>query len=244
LTDSSCKQRWPLSTPTGTRGHPLFAAAYELISRRLEEEVIRDLRRWVVGDAAGRVLEIGAGTGLSFPYYRRDVELTAVEPDPYMRRRAARRAVRLGLDVEIHGAPAEALPFADASFDAVVCTLVLCTVADPGGALAEVRRVLRPDGTFRFVEHVRGEGWRGRAQDLVSPIWRLVGAGCHPNRPTVDTIRAAGFRVDRLEERPLPVPGPILAGVARPDAAAHVRPAGSASAPAGHHDRPHPHGQS
>jgi hypothetical protein len=91
---------------------------------------------------------------------------------------------------------------------------VLCTVAEPARALPEVRRVLKPDGTFRFVEHVRGEGWQARAQDLVTPLWRRVGAGCHPNRPTVEAIRAAGFRIARLEARPQPVPGPIVAGVA------------------------------
>jgi ubiquinone/menaquinone biosynthesis C-methylase UbiE len=195
-------------------GHPWFAAFYDLISKAEEEKVLAPLRRWVVGEATGRVLEIGAGTGLSFPYYRRDVQLVATEPDPYMLHRARRRAAALGLGVELRTEPAEALPFADASFDAVVCTLVLCTVADPLRALGEVRRVLKPDGTFRFIEHVRGGGWHGRSQDLVTPLWRRVGAGCHPNRPTLETIRASGFRVVRLEERPLKVPGPILAGIA------------------------------
>jgi len=202
------------------RGHPLFAAVYDLIGKAGEERVLGPLRRWVVGDATGRVLEIGAGTGLSFPFYRRDVQLVATEPDPCMLRRARRRAAALKLPVEFHRAEAEALPFGDASFDGVVSTLVLCTVADPGRALAEVRRVLRPDGALRFVEHVRGDGWQAVAQDLVTPLWRRVGAGCHPNRPTVDTIRSAGFRVDRLEERPKAVPGPFVAGVATPDAAA------------------------
>jgi ubiquinone/menaquinone biosynthesis C-methylase UbiE len=174
----------------------------------------------VVGEATGRVLEIGAGTGLSFPYYPRDVELVATEPDPYMLRRARRRATALKLAVQFDDAPAEALPFPDASVDAVVCTLVLCTVADPVRALGEMRRVLRPDGTYRFIEHVRGEGVHAIAQDLVTPVWRRIGAGCHPNRRTVETIRAAGFRIERFEEVPQPVPGPIVAGVARPDTAA------------------------
>jgi ubiquinone/menaquinone biosynthesis C-methylase UbiE len=209
-----------VSAPTESRGHPLFAAVYDLISKAEEEKVLGPLRRWVVGEATGRVLEIGAGTGLSFPFYRRDVELVATEPDRYMLPRARRRAAALKLPVEFDTAPAEALPFAGASFDAVVSTLVLCTVADPVRALAEVRRVLKPDGTFRFIEHVRGDGWQARAQDLVTPLWRRVGAGCHPNRSTVETIRGAGFRIDRLEERPQPVPGPIVAGVARLDTAA------------------------
>lgn len=205
-----------MSAPTGTRGYPFFAAVYDLISKAEGEKVLAPLRRWVVGEATGRVLEIGAGTGLSFPYYRRDVELVATEPDPYMLRRARRRAAGLGLDVELRTEPAEALPFPDASFDAVVCTLVLCTVADPVRALGQLRRVLKPNGTFRFIEHVRGEGLQAVAQDLVTPVWRRVGAGCHPNRRTVRTIEASGFRIVRLEERPQPVPGPILAGIAVP----------------------------
>jgi ubiquinone/menaquinone biosynthesis C-methylase UbiE len=207
-----------VSAPTDSRGHRLFAAVYDLISKAEEERVLGPLRRWVVGGATGRVLEIGAGTGLSFPYYRRDAQLVATEPDPYMRRRARRRAAALQLPVELHAAPAEALPFPDASFDAVVCTLVLCTVRDPVRALGEVHRVLRPNGSFRFIEHVRGAGWQAAAQDLVTPLWCRVGAGCHPNRPTVETIRAAGFHVDRLEQRPHLVPGPFVAGVATVEA--------------------------
>lgn len=204
-----------MSATAEPRGHPIFAALYDFILKP-EEKVLAPLRRWVVGEATGRVFEIGAGTGLSFPYYRRDVELVAIEPDPYMLRRARRRAAALGLAVELHTAPAEALPFPDASFDAVVCTLVLCTVADPPGALAEVRRVLKPEGSFRFIEHVRGEGWQAQAQDLVTPMWRRVGAGCHPNRPTLETVKASGFRIVRLEKWPQSVPGPILAGIAVP----------------------------
>jgi ubiquinone/menaquinone biosynthesis C-methylase UbiE len=209
-----------VSAAAEARGHPVFAALYDLISKAEEETVLASLRRWVVGEATGRVLEIGAGTGLSFPYYRRDVQLVATEPDPYMLRRARRRAAALNRPIEFHSAPAEALPFPDAEFDAVVCTLVLCTVGDPVRALGEVRRVLKPGATFRFIEHVRGAGWQARAQDLVTPLWRRVGAGCHPNRATVAAIRAAGFRIDRLEERTQPVPGPFVAGVARSDAVA------------------------
>ncbi|HEV8635333.1 MAG TPA: class I SAM-dependent methyltransferase [Chloroflexota bacterium] len=197
-----------------TKGHPWFAAFYDLLSRGEEERIVAPLRRWVVGEATGRVLEIGAGTGLSFPYYRRDVQLVATEPGPYMLRRARRRAAALGLPVEFHAAPAEALPLPDASFDAVVCTLVLCTVADPVRALGEVRRVLKPEGTFRFIEHVRGHGWLGRAHDLVTPVWRRIGAGCHPNRRTGETIEAAGFRTVRLEEGRLPPGLPLIAGTA------------------------------
>jgi SAM-dependent methyltransferase len=188
--------------PDEPRGHPLFAASYERLVRRLEERLLGSLRRWVIGEARGRVLEVGAGTGLSFTFYGPGVELVATEPDPHMPWRARRRAAALGLAVDFRDAPAEALPFPDASFDAVVCTLVLCTVADPARALSRVRRVLKPEGRLRFVEHVRGRGSQARAQDLVTPFWRRVGAGCHPNCPTVEAMRAAGFRLERMEEHP------------------------------------------
>jgi len=114
------------------------------------------LRRWVVGEAAGRMIEFGGGTGNAFRYDRPDLELVAIEPDPYMRRRARRRAAALRRRVGFHAAPAEVPPFPEASVDAVVCTLALCTVVDPPRALGEVRRILKPEGTFRFIEHVRG----------------------------------------------------------------------------------------
>lgn len=208
-----------MSTVEQTRGHPWFAALYDTLNRGVERRILAPIRGWVVGEATGRVLEVGAGTGLSFRHYRRDVQLVATEPDPYMLPRARRRAAALGLPVEFHAAPAGALPFPDGSFDAVVCTLVLCTVADPVQALGEIRRVLKPEGTFRFIEHVRADGWLGRAQDLVMPVWRRIGAGCHPNRRTGETIEAAGFRIARLEEHRLPLGMPLIAGVATPTGA-------------------------
>jgi len=132
-----------------------------------------------------------------------------------MLKRGRRRARELGLDVEFHQSSAEALPFPDASFDAVICTLVLCTVPDVPPALAEIRRVLKPEGTFRFIEHVRAHGVHGRVQDLLTPVWRWFGAGCHLNRRTAESIAAAGFEIVELRRRPVPLT-PLIAGVARP----------------------------
>jgi ubiquinone/menaquinone biosynthesis C-methylase UbiE len=194
------------------QGHPWFAAVYDLLNAPAERGFLREVREDVIGGAAGRVLEIGCGTGASFPYYREVVtELVATEPDPYMLERARRRAHQLGRHVDIRQAPAEALPFDARSFDTVVSTLVLCTVRDPARALAEVKRVLTPEGEFRFYEHVRyphafGAFW----QDLVTPVWHRVFAGCHPNRDIVGLIRAAGFGITQLEERtPLPPIPPV-----------------------------------
>jgi ubiquinone/menaquinone biosynthesis C-methylase UbiE len=199
------------------RGHRWYAAAYDIVNWWAETRLFARYRPWIAGEASGCVLEIGAGTGANFPYYRAAARLVAAEPDPYMLRRARARAHRLGRAVWFCQCPAEALPFADASFDAVVSTLVLCTVDDPARALAEVRRVLKPGGTFRFIEHVRADGFAGVVQDCVTPVWRWVGAGCHPNRRTATHIRAAGFEILACEEHPLPLT-PLIIGLAQPQA--------------------------
>ena len=201
---------------TEMKGHRWFAATYDLLNRGVERRVFGPLRLWVVGEATGNVLEIGAGTGASFPYYQHVQQLTVVEPDPHMLARAERRAAVLGLDAELRQAPAEELPFPDQTFDAVVCTLVLCSVGDPRRVLAEVRRTLKPRGTLRFIEHVRADGRLGRIQDFIAPCWQRLAAGCHLNRRTMQTIQESGFRLDRIERVNLRVGIPLFAGIARP----------------------------
>ncbi len=196
------------------QAHRWFAASYDLITWWAERSVFGPLRRLVVGSATGRVLEIGAGTGANLAYYSAAERVIATEPDPFMFRRARRRAQRLGLDIQIHHCAAEALPFADASFDSVVSTLVLCSVADPDRALAEARRVLKDGGHLHFVEHVRADGLVGQVQDLLTPAWRWFGAGCHLNRHTAESIEAAGFEIVRMRRRALALM-PLIFGVAR-----------------------------
>ncbi len=161
------------------------------------------------------MLEIGAGTGANFPYYRVAQKVVATEPDPFMLRRATKRARTARRQIALCQCCSEALPFPARAFDTVVSTLVLCSVVDPAGSLAEIKRVLRPSGTFRFIEHVRGHGILGWLQDCVTPVWRWVGAGCHPNRRTAESITAAGFEIVELEERPLALT-PLIIGVATP----------------------------
>ncbi len=200
-----------------SRGHRWFAAWYDRLSAAAEASYMRPVRAEVAGGARGRVLEIGCGTGANFPYYDEAAQVTATEPDPYMLERAIRRTRALGHRLALVQAAAEALPFADATFDAVVATLVFCSVREPGQALAEVRRVLRPGGQLRFYEHVRYDGLLARLQDAVTPVWRWFGAGCHPNRDTPRLVREAGFRLRRLEMTyPLPPVPPML--LARPHA--------------------------
>lgn len=177
--------------------------------------MLSQIRSWIAGQATGRALELGVGTGANLSYYAKAERIVAIDPDPFMLRRARKRAAALRRNVAFQLAAAESLPFADASFDAVVATLVFCTVGDPARGLAEVRRVLKPGGTFRFIEHVRAEApalaW---LQDWLTPLWRRVGAGCHLNRQTLEAVRGAGFEVLGCQRRVFG-PIPFIAGVAR-----------------------------
>ncbi len=209
----------------GQKGHKWFAAIYDRMMASGERSFMRDVREEIVGGARGRVLEIGAGTGANFPYYNDHAEeIFATEPDPYMLQRAKRRAEKVGRPIELRQASAEHLPFEDASFDTVVSTLVMCTVGDLLRALSEVRRVLKPSGELRMYEHVRYEHAFGAFwQDMITPVWRWVAAGCHPNRDVVSFVREAGFEFERLElTKPHPPIPPMvfvrphIKGVARP----------------------------
>ena len=187
----------------------LFAAVYDPLMARAEKAGLRDERAALIQQARGCVLEIGAGTGANLPHYNGEVEsLTLTEPEAPMLRRLERKAT----DALVLRAPAEDLPFDDDSVDTVVSTLVLCAVDDQPRALREIRRVLRPGGRFLFLEHVRSsEPKLARKQDRLNGIQLCLGR-CNCNRPTVDTIRAAGSEITALTQGALPT------------APAHVRP--------------------
>ncbi len=208
-----------MSTSQQEPGHRWFAALYDRFTGPGERRVFKKIRPRIMGEVQGRVLEIGVGTGASFSYYPAEAQLVGIEPDPFMLERARRRLEELGLrNVELHQAPAEEIPLEDASFDHVVSSLVLCTVRDQSRALAEARRVLKPEGTFRFMEHVRNDESRfwGTVQDLITPAWRWFGAGCNPNRRTRQAIEDAGFRIEWLEQVRIAPGTPAIYGVARP----------------------------
>jgi ubiquinone/menaquinone biosynthesis C-methylase UbiE len=199
------------------RGHRWFAAVYDRLNARAERGPLGRARRELLADLSGDILEIGAGTGANFAHYPDSARVIALEPDPHMLRRARARLQALGrTNIDVRGAPAELLPVDSAAFDAVVSTLVLCTVDDPARSLAEIRRVLRPGGRLLFIEHVRSEGAvAGRLQDLIRPIWSWGGAGCQVNRRTAETMRAAGFELSLAEgEKPVPLL-PAIMGTAR-----------------------------
>jgi ubiquinone/menaquinone biosynthesis C-methylase UbiE len=178
----------------------LFAWAYDSIMKNAERASLATWRRDLIGDLAGAVLEIGAGTGANVPFYPSSVtRLVLAEPDRHMRARLAETA--RGREALVSAAAAEALPFADASFDAIVCTLVLCSVVDPARVLAEARRVLVPKGALVYLEHVAEQGRLERLvwQRRVEPAWKWLAAGCHLTRDTGAAIRDAGFTIEREE---------------------------------------------
>jgi len=158
---------------------------------------MRRRRSTLLGGARGRVVEIGAGTGLNIAHYPDGIaELVLIEPEPAMRRRLARRLQRHARVARIVDAPAECLPLADASVDTVVSTLVLCTVDEPERALREIARVLRPDGQLLFIEHVRASSrFLAACQDNLLEAWRRFAGGFICNRPTVELMRACDFTV-------------------------------------------------
>jgi ubiquinone/menaquinone biosynthesis C-methylase UbiE len=196
-----------------------FAMTYDRQMTKVEKAGLRAYREGLLADAAGQVLEIGAGTGSNLRFYGPAVEsLTLTEPEIPMLRRLQRKAGEQAPAATVLRAPAEDLPFSDDCFDVAVSTLVLCGVDDQPRALRELRRVLRPGGQLLFIEHVRsGDAHLARSQDRMNGINRFM-VGCDCNRPTLDSIGDAGFTVTLVEHTTMPkVPkfaSPVIVGSA------------------------------
>jgi ubiquinone/menaquinone biosynthesis C-methylase UbiE len=200
----------------------IFALVYDTAFILAERRGFRDVRKDLVGQAKGRVVELGAGTGLNLEHYSENVsELLLTEPDPHMAAKLRKRAGSLALDVRVIEAPAEKLPLDDASVDTVVSTLVLCTVQNLQQALAEAVRVLRPGGSLLFAEHVRSASPRAAWwQDKLRRPWSWYACGCQCNRDTISALQAASFRTGQVRRDSLrwisPVVRPLVVGSALP----------------------------
>ena len=193
-----------------------------LVEWSLGSRVVREQRRTTLAPLRGLVLEIGFGTGLNLSCYPPQVtSVTAIDSETMLPGRVADRIARSHVRVEQLKLDAgEPLPFADESFDGVVTTFTLCSIADIATALAEIKRVLKPEAEYVFLEHGRSDDPRiARQQDLANPITKLIGCGCHMNRPIDKLISAAGLHIATLERFVMPdsarILGEMYRGVAK-----------------------------
>jgi ubiquinone/menaquinone biosynthesis C-methylase UbiE len=207
--------------------HPLFARCLARSAAISERKGADAVRRRLVEGLAGRVVEVGAGSGIQFRHYPAAVtEVVAIEPEPHLRAMALEAAAEAFVPVRVLATMADALPLADASADAAVCAGVLCSVEDLAAALRELARVTRPGGELLFYEHVRSSRPRAAALQRgldATGIWRRAMGGCHTARRTDAAIVSAGFRVERLDRfsfRPTlldtPVAPKVLGSARRP----------------------------
>ena len=210
------------AAPTVKVRHPIISRLYVGQAKKADELGLAERRRQLLSSLSGRVVEIGAGAGTNFAYYPTSVEnVVAFEPEPYLRKIAERAAEDAPVPVQVLDAPAEQLPVEDESVDAAVASLVLCSVADPARAIAELYRVIRPGGQLLFNEHVRSTSPRAARFQMTADRlgWPRVSGGCHLGRDTYALMRSAGFEiesVDRYSFRipPLDPPKPHIIGTA------------------------------
>jgi ubiquinone/menaquinone biosynthesis C-methylase UbiE len=207
-----------MDKPRGGLNQRIFAWALARFNARYEQFSAKYKERLFAG-LSGTVLEIGPGTGVNLRFFRdRTVRWIGVEPNLYMERYLRDEATRLGVPIDLRVGTADDLPVSDGSVDAVISTLVLCCVPDQQQALREILRALKPGGRLVFIEHIaapHGSRLR-RIQNLVTPIWKRLGDGCHPNRETWSELEHAGFGQVNYETvtAPVPVVSPQIVGVA------------------------------
>ncbi|WP_438318117.1 class I SAM-dependent methyltransferase [Sporosarcina sp. FA9] len=177
-----------------------FPYLYDVAMKPLEKTRFNKIRTELVGEAKGRVLEIGSGTGVNFPYYKNAIHVDAIEPNPLMSKKALKRMQKSKVPIELYSASAEELPFADSTFDTVVSTLVFCTILDPFKALKEIRRVSKTGAEIVFFEHVRmDQPLLGKTQDVLTPLWKKGFDGCHLNRNTLEVIKESGLEIKNVD---------------------------------------------
>ena len=197
---------------TQTLNHPFFARLWTVISAH-ETTLLRRLRTENLAGLSGRVLEVGAGTGTNFAHYPQTVrQVVALEPEIRLAPRARQAAAAAPVPVSVVESTVEAAPDGE-PFDAVVCSLVLCSVEDPQSVLSRLHSALKPGGELRFFEHVASAGWRGGLQRLAdATVWPRISGNCHTHRDTERAIRAAGFTIATVRHQqtlPAWVPMPV-----------------------------------
>ncbi len=178
----------------------LRARIYDAVLAPTERMGVRDQRRRLMDGLTGRIVEIGAGTGLNVPLYPTTAdEIHALEPDQHMVGRLARRVGDSPIPLFLYRGDAHDLPFSDGVFDAAIITFALCTIPQPVRALDEAHRVVRPGGVLRFLEHIRSPIARtARWQDRINPMWGRVSGGCRLNQPTVEILEATRWEMDEV----------------------------------------------
>lgn len=208
----------PTATPRRARWHQrMFAAA--MASNRASRQPYYDKRkRKFFNTLHGDVLEIGPGAGPNLSYLPKTVRWTGIEPNPAMHPYLEQEAQRVGIPIRLRYDTADSIADPDNTYDAVICTLVLCSVSDPARTLAEIRRVLKPGGRFIFIEHVAAppDTFRRHLQNWLKPLWKPLSDGCHPNRETWTYLQQAGFTTLHLDrfEVPFPIITPHIGGYA------------------------------
>ena len=174
-----------------------FPTIYDKVMKPIERKAFYSIRKQLICRARGKVLEIGAGSGVNFPFYKEGLEVHAVEPNIHMQKLAQTKLKSSALAVKLYQASAENLPFEDNTFDTVVATLVFCTIPDPLKALKEIKRVSKPGASILLFEHIRmsEKPFLAKLQDILTPGWKQVCDGCHLNREPIELLQQAGFQV-------------------------------------------------
>lgn len=196
----------------------IFAWFYAMEESPEYDQVVAPYKKKLFENLRGTVLEIGPGTGANFAYFPQDIQWIGIEPNLYMHPHLLKEAQRHHIHTDIRSMIAEHLDMPDSSVDAVVSTLVLCSVDHPQETLKEIVRVLKPGGRFIFIEHVAAPEHTGtrRLQKFIKPLWKLLADGCNPDRETTEIIESAGFQQLEVEHfrAPTSIAWPHIAGIA------------------------------
>ncbi|WP_204498121.1 class I SAM-dependent methyltransferase [Aquibacillus albus] len=173
-----------------------FSHFYDIAMKPLEQTKFKRIRKGLLKEAVGRVLEIGSGTGVNFTYYSNALQVDAIEPNPLMMEQSLKRQRKAKIPIQTYLVSAEKLPFSDNTFDSVVATLVFCTIPDPEKALREIERVSKPGATLLLFEHVKmSHPFLGKTQEVLTPLWKKVCDGCHLNRDTLKLVERSSFSI-------------------------------------------------